>query len=204
MIACAELTSEHRVAIVNAARPNRLNHERSLGRHQNREPKVSTVIENNESEVAPRNPFTKPIAALEREIAGVEWQFPYIAQLVQLGVILFVTVVCVVLYCTIGVITEVCDSIQALIKDAQRQMHKASLMEKSAYGITIGIYSLIYVPAFLVLLPFLLVGWLWTRLGSLFTLIFFLVVAAVVVILLREHVAVWLHAVQRGLPGLHR
>jgi magnesium-transporting ATPase (P-type) len=148
----------------------------------------------------PANPFSQPIRNLEREIVGMQWQFPYFGQVVQLLAILLATAICVLLYCTVGVVAQISQSFRRLIGETHRQMQGASLLEKSAFGIAVLVYCLVYLPAFVVQIPFLVAGWLWARLGSLMTLLMLAAIALLVALAMRGSFPAWIHVARHVIP----
>ena len=58
-----------------------------------------------------------------------------------------------------------------VILDAQKHLREGSAVERSAQAASIGIFSLLFVPFWLVQLPFSIIGSLWSshRLGALVT-----------------------------------
>jgi hypothetical protein len=121
------------------------------------------------------NPFRRPIRKFVSDIAGIQWQLPYFPQVVEVAVLLFVLVVTTILYLTIGIASQVSGIFQNLMLDARHQIKTGSLVEKSAYAVAAGIYLLLWLPFWILLLPFTILGWLWKHLGY-----FGLIVAVVV------------------------
>ena len=163
---------------------------------------MSTTTCSDEPRRVPINPFSKPIVSLEREITGMQWQFPYFAQVVQLLAILLATAINGLLYCTIGVVSQISQSFRRLIDETQRQMHDAPLLERSAFGIAVLVYCLVYLPAFLVQVPFLVAGWLWARLGSVMTLLMLAAIAVLALLVLRVSLLNWLGTVHHAVMSV--
>ncbi len=165
---------------------------------------MSTATCSDEPRKIPVNPFSKPIISLEREIRGMQWQFPYFAQVVQLLAILLATTISGLLYCTVGVVSQISQSFRRLIDETQRQMQDASLLERSAFGIAVLVYCLVYLPAFLVQVPFLVAGWLWARLGSVMTLLMLAAIALLVLLVLRGSLLAWIGAAHHAVMSVRR
>jgi len=111
------------------------------------------------------NPFRRPIRKFVSDIVGIQWQLPYFPQVVEVVVLLFVLVVTTILYLTIGIASQVSGIFQSLMLDARHQIKTGSLVEKSAYAVAAGIYLLLWLPFWILLLPFTILGWLWKHLG---------------------------------------
>jgi hypothetical protein len=113
------------------------------------------------------NPYGEPIRAFLADIRSLDWRFPFVAPAIQLLVLLFLAVLCGLLYCTIGVASHISSTFWGLIADSQRRMKtNGSAVEKSAYAVATGIFFLVFLPFFVVQFPFWLLGSLWARLGN--------------------------------------
>ncbi len=111
------------------------------------------------------NPFQRPIHRLTGTILSIEWQMPFFPQFIEAVVLVFVILVTAGLYLTIGIASQVAGIFQSLMLDAQHEIKTGSLVEKSAYAVAGGIYVVLWLPFWLLLLPFTLLGWLWKHLG---------------------------------------
>lgn len=111
------------------------------------------------------NPFRRPIRQLVRGLTRIQWRFPFFPQFIEAVVLLFVVLVMTALYLTVGMASQVAGIFHSLMLDAQHEIKSGSLIEKSAYAVTGGIYVVLWLPFWLLLLPFTLLGWLWSHLG---------------------------------------
>ena len=112
------------------------------------------------------NPFTGPIASQVNKIRGISWEMPYLPQLIQFVVQSLVLVVFCLLYCSIGIVFN-CYSIFAMLLAGTRTDFRNSndLVGKSAYALMAGIYLILAAPCWLIVMPFMLLGWLWDRIS---------------------------------------
>src|ERR1041385_9026661 len=119
----------------------------------------------------PTNPYLRPIKNVVRQIKSVPFPFPYVPQIVQLTVLTSVLLLFAGLFVTIGLVSQIAGVFRGLILEAQKHLREGSAVERSAQGVSIGIFSLLFVPFWLVQLPFSLVGSLLcsNRLGALAT-----------------------------------
>ena len=97
---------------------------------------------------------------------GVPLPFPYLPQLIQLAVLASVLALFGVLFITIGVVMQAAGVFRGLILDTQKHLREGSTVERSAQAINIGIYSLLFLPFWMIQLPFSLVGSIWSSLVS--------------------------------------
>lgn len=121
--------------------------------------------DNNTPYIQPCNPYRRPLLKFVEDIKGIAWEFPYVPQLVECLVLLIVFVITGVLFLTVGVAAQLASIFQGLLIDAKKQIVQGTLIEKSAYAVAAGIYILLWLPLFLLLLPFLMVGWIWDHFG---------------------------------------
>ena len=124
----------------------------------------------------PTNPYVRPITNIVRQMKAVPFPFPYVPQLVQLAVLASVLALFACLFITIGLVSQIAGVFRGLIFDAQKHLREGSPVERSAQAVSVGIYSLLFLPFWMIQLPFSLVGSLWSshRLGALATLAFLL------------------------------
>jgi hypothetical protein len=141
----------------------------------------------------PPNPYLRPIKNIVRQIKAVPFPFPYLAQLIQLGVLASVLALFAVLFITIGVFTQAAGIFRGLILDAQKHLREGSTVERSGTAISVGVYSLLFLPFWMIPFPFSLIGSLWSsrRLSALVTLAVLLSVAYVVVLYSHELIRFW-------------
>ncbi len=119
----------------------------------------------------PSNPYLRPIKHVLRQMKAVPFPFPYVPQVVQLIVLTSMLLLFAGLFVTIGLVSQIAGVFRGLIVEAQKHLREGSAVERSAQAVSIGIFSLLFVPFWLVQLPFSLIGSLWSshRLGALLT-----------------------------------
>lgn len=111
------------------------------------------------------NPFHRPIRRLLGNLTSIQWQIPYLPQLIEFVVLLFVIIVTIALYLTVGIASQIASIFQSHMLEARREIKSGSLVEKSAYAVAGGIFVILWLPFWLLLLPFTLLGWIWKRFG---------------------------------------
>ena len=115
---------------------------------------------------------------IARQIKAVPFPFPYLPQIIQLSVLVLVLGIFAFLFTTIGLVTQIAGVLKGLILDARRHLQEGSAVERSAQAISIAIYAVLWLPFWLIQLPFSFIGSLWTthRFGALVTVAGFLAV----------------------------
>lgn len=100
------------------------------------------------------NPFRGPLISFSRKIANIKWHFPYVAQFVEMIVILFVLAFITSLYLTVGIASQIAGMLESLLFDACYESKSRSSVEQSAYILIATIYFILLLPFLLLLLPF--------------------------------------------------
>lgn len=93
---------------------------------------------------------------------AVPFPFPYIPQVIQLAVLTSMLLLFAGLFVTIGLLSQIAGVFRGLIVEAQTHLREGSPVERSAQAVSIGIFSVLFVPFWLVQLPFSLIGSLWS------------------------------------------
>ena len=126
----------------------------------------------------PSNPYLRPIHMIARQIKAVPFPFPYLPQVIQLSVLVLVLGIFAFLFITIGLVSQIAGVLKGLILDARRHLQEGAAVERSAQAISIAIYAGLWLPFWLIQLPFSFIGSLWTvhRFGALVTVAVFLAV----------------------------
>jgi DNA-directed RNA polymerase subunit RPC12/RpoP len=129
----------------------------------------------------PGNPYLRPIKNVVRQMKAVPFPVPYVPQIIQLAVLAIVLLLFACLFITIGLVSQIAGVFRGLILDTQKHLREGSAVERSAQAVSIGIYSLLFVPFWLIQLPFSTIGSLWSshRLVALATTAVFLSVVYV-------------------------
>jgi hypothetical protein len=119
----------------------------------------------------PANPYLRPIKGIVRQMKAVPFPFPYVPQVIQIAVLASMLILFAGLFITIGVVSQVAGVFRGLILDTQKHLRVGSAVERSAQAVSIGIYSVLFVPFWLIQLPFSLIGSVWSsrRLSALVT-----------------------------------
>jgi gas vesicle protein len=126
------------------------------------------------------NPFLSPIKNLLRLLNQIEWKFPFVAQLIE-GVVLFLSlVITTILFLTIGIASQIETTLRNLINNSTKDRSSDSHVEKSALAIAAGVYMIFWLPFWIILLPFNLLGWIWKKLGYYGLILVIVIIGAVI------------------------
>ena len=111
------------------------------------------------------NPFASPIAVMFRKIRGITWGIPFLPQVIQFVVQSFVLIVLCVLFCTIGIVFNCYSIFCKLLAGTREELKDSDLVGKSAYALMAGIYLILAAPCWVIVAPFMLLGWCWNRMS---------------------------------------
>lgn len=106
-----------------------------------------------------KNPFKSPIKTQWKNLKGLKWEFPLIPSFVQFIVYILTLVLFILLYPTIGIISQVKASLwDSILKSVTHFKNADNIVEKSSYVIAILLTSIIIIPFYLIELPFVIIG----------------------------------------------
>ena len=111
------------------------------------------------------NPFASPIVAMCHKILSISWRMPFIPQAIQFLVQLFVFFILCVLFCTIGMVFNLYSIFCNLLAGTREEFKGSDLVGKSAYALMAGIYLILAAPCWVIVAPFMLLGWCWDRMS---------------------------------------
>lgn len=111
------------------------------------------------------NPYFGPIRHISAQLGEIEWRFPFLAQALVFVTACLVLFILVILYSTVGLISQITSIFSYLIQQARHDMQGKPTIEQTGFLVAIGIYFLLWAPLWIVQLPLFIVGWLWQWLG---------------------------------------
>ena len=132
------------------------------------------------------NPFSIPIKTMVGKICGIQWGMPFLPQIIQFLVQIFIFFVLCILYCTIGIVFNCYAVFCSLLAETREEIRCSDLVGKSAYALMAGIYLLLAAPCWVVVMPFMLLGWFWTRM-SWFGLVVYCLLLGLIVAAILNH-----------------
>lgn len=103
------------------------------------------------------NPYGAPLREFMNEIKNIKPEFPFIPNIIQFSILIFLIILNSVLYPTIGVISQIRDSIWNLIEYSKNKMDTPSVTssESFSYLIAIFIYLIFISPFDIIEFPFI-------------------------------------------------
>jgi hypothetical protein len=107
-----------------------------------------------------QNPFHNPISDVYKELVSTKWEIPFIPQIIKSLVLFLLLIVLPLIYISIGVISQISELLWDLMEESKRKIKGNSLIDASGYAIANAVYFILFVPFWLVQLPFLFISWL--------------------------------------------
>ena len=111
------------------------------------------------------NPYSEPLKKFWNDIKITKWKFPYILQLLHAIITILLLVVLLILYVTIGIISQISDSFWDLISGLGQKMSFSNPIESSFYAFSATIYFILFLPFFIIQSPIWLSGWFSSKIG---------------------------------------
>jgi len=92
------------------------------------------------------NQFSEPIKNLYTEIKPInnKISFPFVPQIIKAIVVGTILIVLSILYCTIGILSQVSTLLKDLIEDAGQKIREGSFINASGYAVAYAIYLIIW------------------------------------------------------------
>lgn len=115
--------------------------------------------------IVEKNPYAEPILKFINEIKDTAWAFPFVPQVVNTIVIIFILLILCLLYITIGIISQISSTFWSLIVQTGQKIVSDNPVQSSAYAIAIGVYFILFLPPFLIQFPFWLIGYIISKVG---------------------------------------
>jgi len=132
------------------------------------------------------NQFAEPIKNLFIELKpnNNKFEFPFIPQIIKAIVIGIILIVLSILYCSIGILSQVSTLLRDLMEDAGEKIKEGSFINASGYAVAYAIYLIIFIPFFLVQTPFLLIGYVYHKSRISFTIFIIASIIAICTIIM--------------------
>lgn len=92
------------------------------------------------------NPYFGPIEHIASQLGEIEWRFPFLAQVLVCITSCLVLLILVILYSTVGLISQITSIFSYLIQQARQDMQDKPTIEQTGFLGAIGIYFLLWVP----------------------------------------------------------
>ena len=112
-----------------------------------------------------KNPYGEPIQKFFQELKETKWQFPFLLQAIHAIISLFLLVILLFLYVTVGIVSQISNSFWDVIDDLGDKMSFSNPFPSLFYAISATIYFAIFLPFFILQSPIWLSGWITSKIG---------------------------------------
>ena len=111
------------------------------------------------------NPYSEPLKKFWNDLKITKWKFPFILQFVHAIITIFLLAILLVLYVSVGIISQISNSFWDLITVLAHKMSFSNPIESSFYALSATIYFILFLPFFIVQSPIWLSGWFSSKIG---------------------------------------
>ena len=111
------------------------------------------------------NPYLETIKNLFSDFRAIKWKFPYILQSIHSLITLFLLILLLLLYATLGFVSQVSNTFWDYLTGIGRKMHFSNPVQTLFYAISATLYFILFLPFFIFQLPFWFSGWLIGKIG---------------------------------------
>lgn len=115
-------------------------------------------------DVAP-NPYAEPLKKIIGDLKETKWKIPFILPFVHAVISIFLIILLIILYATLGFISQVSNSFWRVVAGQGQKMSFSSPLSSFYYAISATVFFIIFLPFFFVQSPFWLSGWITSRIG---------------------------------------
>jgi hypothetical protein len=111
------------------------------------------------------NPYSEPLKKFWNDLKITKWKFPYILQLVYAIITVLLLTLLLILYLTIGIVSQISNSFWDLIAGFVQKMSFSIPITSSFYALSATIYFILFLPFFIIQSPIWLSGWFSSKIG---------------------------------------
>lgn len=111
------------------------------------------------------NPYAEPLKKLLQDLKETKWKFPYLLQIVHGIFSLIFLLLLIVLYLTVGFVSQVSNSFWDVIVGLGNRMSFSNPLSSLFYAISATVYFVFFLPFFILQTPFWVSGWLSSKIG---------------------------------------
>ena len=105
------------------------------------------------------NPFGRALLGVWTQMKTMEWNFPFLHNLVSMVILYLVIGILVILYPTIGLSIHLAGIFRILMAENIVQMRRKPPVERIGHAVSIGVFLVFFCAFGIVALPFFLLGW---------------------------------------------
>lgn len=115
-------------------------------------------------DIAP-NPYLEPLKKFLHDLKVTRWTFPYLVQIMHSIITIFLLIILLILYVTIGIISQISNSFWDLISGFSQKMSFSNPIESSFYALSATLYFILFLPFFIIQSPIWASGWFASKIG---------------------------------------
>lgn len=111
------------------------------------------------------NPYSEILKSLVSDYKTIKWKFPYILQTIHSVITFILLTILLLLYGTVGFISQISNTFWDYLVSIGKKMSYSSPIQTVFYALSATIYFILFLPFFLIQIPFWFSGWLTAKIG---------------------------------------
>lgn len=111
------------------------------------------------------NPYSEILKTLLSDFRAIKWEFPFILQTIHSLITFFLLFVLLVLYVSLGFISQISNTFWDYLVSIGKKMSYSSPIQTVFYALSATLYFVLFLPFFIIQIPFWFSGWLTSKIG---------------------------------------
>lgn len=111
------------------------------------------------------NPYSEILKTLLSDFRAIKWEFPFILQTIHSLITFVLLFILLVLYVTIGFVSQISNTFWDYLVSIGKKMNYSSPIQTVFHALTVTLYFIIFLPFFIIQIPFWFSGWLTAKIG---------------------------------------
>ena len=111
------------------------------------------------------NPYADTLKKFFADFRNIKWKFPFLLELVHAIINLVLLVVLIILYTTVGFISQISNTFWDYLTGLGQKMSFSIPIQSLFYALSATVYFLLFLPFFIFQFPFWLSGWVTSKIG---------------------------------------
>ena len=136
------------------------------------------------------NPYSDTLKNLLSDFRTIEWKFPYILQSVHSLISFVLLLILIILYATLGFTSQISNTFWDYLTGLGQKMSSSNPIQTIFYSLSATLYFVLFLPFFIVQLPFWISGWITSKIGFRFFIILLIsIISTIAIYFLNPNIA---------------
>ncbi len=111
------------------------------------------------------NPYSEILKTLLSDFRAIKWEFPFILQTIHSLITFVLLFVLLILYATLGFISQISNTFWDYLVSIGNKMSYSNPIQTVFHAISATLYFVLFLPFFIIQIPFWFSGWLTAKIG---------------------------------------